>query len=59
MPSAKLEISDCLIDGGVGDVGDDEAEKDIRGCSFYIDHGERIGRVVVGGEGTDKVYEPN
>ncbi len=59
MESAKLEISDCLIDGGAGDVGDDEAKKDIRNCSFYEEHGERIGEVVVEGEGIDEVYESN
>ena len=57
MESAKLEISYGLIDGGAGDVGDDEAEKDIRNCSFYEDHGERIGKVVVEGKGIDKVHE--
>lgn len=54
MESAKLKISDCLLDGGAGDVGDGDAEKDIRNCSFYQDDGERIGKVVVGGEGIDK-----
>ena len=47
MVRAKLEISNRLIDGGARDVGDDEAEKDVRGCSFNEDHDDFFGEFEV------------
>ena len=42
---AEFEVGDGLVDGGGGDVGDDEAEKDLGDLSTDHDHGYLSDRV--------------